>query len=70
MTMTWIKLTERPEQRLPMPFDGRKSFWEIREGRIVHQNRVNRTADVDSFEVLPDGTARDKTSKFRGKNRI
>ena len=60
--MTWIKLTDLPEQRLPMHIDKTKSFWEIRDGKIVHQTRVNRIADVESFEVLEgsDFIARDK----------
>lgn len=61
--MTWLKLTDLPEQRMPMHIDREKSFWEIQDGKIVHQTRVNRTADVESFEVLEgsDFIARDKT---------
>ena len=61
--MTWLKLTDLPEQRVPMHIDREKSFWEIQDGKIVHQTRVNRTADVESFEVLEgsDFIARDKT---------
>jgi len=42
--------------------DKTKSFWAIKDGRIVHQDRVNRTADVESFELLKgsDFIARDK----------
>ena len=60
--MNWIKLMALPEQRLPMHYDTKKSFWEIRDGKILHQERVNRVADPDSFEVLEgsDFIARDK----------
>lgn len=61
--MSWIKLTSLPEQRLPMHIDKQKSFWEIKDGQIIHQNRINRKADVESFEILEgsDFIARDKT---------
>jgi len=60
--MSWIKLTDLPEQRLPMTDDTAKSFWEIQDGRIVHQGRANRGTDVESFELLEgsDFIARDK----------
>lgn len=66
--MTWIRLTDLPEQRLPNRYDHSCSYWEIVDGKVVHQRRINRFADVDSFEVLDgsDFVARDKRYVYCG----
>lgn len=53
--MSWTKLTDLPEQKLRNPTAEHIIFWEIRDGKIVHQDRPNRNVDIDSFEVL-DGS--------------
>jgi len=60
--MTWTKLIDLPDRRMPTDYNPNKSYWEVIDGKVVHQGRPNRTADVESFELLDgsDFVARDK----------
>ena len=59
--MSWTKLTDLPGQELRHPTAEHIIYWEIKNGKIFHQDRPNRNADIYSFEVLngSDFIARD-----------
>ena len=70
--MTWTKLTDLPDRRMPTRYDPNKSYWEVVDGKIVHQGRPNRTADVETFELLAgsDFVARDKNYIYRAWSKL
>lgn len=64
--MAWIKLTDLPGQKLVNTTFANIVYWEVENGKVVHQKRPKRNADVESFELLEgsDFIARDKNSVY------
>lgn len=51
--MRWLRLTKQPGQRILEPHY-KTVRWQIREGKVLHQGRILRTADPETMEILDD----------------
>ncbi|MBR0572908.1 MULTISPECIES: DKNYY domain-containing protein [Pasteurellaceae] len=72
--MMWKKLTEYPNEKVIDKEFNKIIYWEIQDGKIVHQKRILRSADIETFEIYQSSDtvfiARDKNNIYHAWSKL